>query len=174
MTMIKWIIGINASGKTVLLIEGYTACKKAGNKVISNIRENENIPISQERLQLILSDDVIENVFSYEEPMIVGDSIYLKAAFGRPYSKEFLNILSIVCLDGDYIFLDEPERGLTIREQNIIGAVLKLVLPTYKGGIITTHSEEFFDVQPDNFYLCNNYQLSKIEGDRLHEFIAKF
>lgn len=136
--MIKFIIGENASGKSLYLDNIIKADLDNHSEVefVTNTYEikNDNIEYDKDRLS------VLEDISGAEE---IDTSNSLLAIVESPVklSKEFLQLMTILCQKCKRAYLDEPEQGLSEYEINILSSFLMQAGRTYEDMVIVTHSE---------------------------------
>lgn len=168
--MHKWIVGLNSAGKTVNLYEELDRNRTAD--TITNLTDVSYDGFDEERIQMIKSSSVIEEIWDYGDIEIANNSITI-VTDGINYTKEFLNLITLLCRKGNTLILDEPEFGLYGIEINLMVQCLQLLLPTFENVFIATHCQELFALEPDNFYWCNDYQLEKITEKKLYEHMGE-
>lgn len=134
--MITLIIGQNAIGKTVYLHDKIKYVSKTQN-VITNLIDSSYLnsvgynSTRIERLKDILdTDNIAENS---DILGITTDEVNV--------SKAFVSILTLICKNLDYLYLDEPEFGLSYREIGFLIWFLCSVEDSFKEIEIITHSE---------------------------------
>ena len=171
--MIKWIVGLNGSGKTVLLEDELEEEINKNSKIITNLKNITYRDFDKNRIDMLVGHDDYVDIFDYGDIEINNNEMTITEN-GHEYSKNFLNILSLLCRKGDVLILDEPEFGLYGVEMMMLGRIINILSNTYKNGLIATHCQYLFPNDSDNFYWCKEYKLEKISEDELHEHIGKF
>lgn len=171
--MIKWIVGLNGSGKTVYL-ENITD-KEIDNKstIVTNIRKPHYKGFNETRVNLIRSSDFCTELTDYGDIEIINNRLSIKRD-DFEFTEYFLDIITLLCRNGDTLILDEPEYGLYGIEISFLRDILEVLIGTYKKGYIVTHCQSLFCIEPDNFYWCDNYALKKIEENELYGNIGQF
>lgn len=136
--MIKFIIGENASGKTLYLdncIEKELVSNEEIN-FVTNLRDGNYAEwqFNQERL------DILEDISDSDKVDISNQILYLS---GSPVklSEEFLKLMTLLCKDCKKAYIDEPEQGLSEYEINLLASFLQYTQRTFEEIIIVTHSE---------------------------------
>lgn len=173
--MVKWIIGLNGSGKTVYLEEKLDEeiDKNRDNDIITNIRPVHYEGFAAYRIQALRNSEYCDEIFDYGELEVINNKIAIVNNEFH-YTEYFINLLTLLCRNGDTIILDEPEFGLFGIEIDLLVQILQILLPTYENGFIATHCEDLLTIEPNNFYWCNKYQLVKIGENELYEHIGQF
>ena len=136
--MINFIIGENASGKSMyldLLIKSELE-NNTDVEFITNLHDTlySDLEYNQERL------DILEEITFADEIGILNEIITIS---GNPVklSRDFLELMTILCKTSKRAYIDEPEQGLSEYEINLLGSFLTLVNYTYEDIFIVTHSE---------------------------------
>lgn len=134
--MITLIIGQNAIGKTVYLQNKVKEMSR-NNNVISNLTESNylnSVPYNRERIEELKDILDTENIVENDDMLgISTDEVRI--------SKAFASILTLICKDLEYMYLDEPEFGLSYREIGFLIWFLCHVEDSFKEIEIVTHSE---------------------------------
>lgn len=170
--MLKILIGKNSVGKTVLLKKQMDACNSS---FASNIDDASKMFISTEyidkdRVDLLRSLLVAEKVRVTEGSLVCENGAY-------EVGSKFMFIISLLCVNSEYVFLDEPELGLTREEENLLTSFIRILLSNVRVNIvITTHSEAIvntmfgdcvYEVTLDNGNLLEH----SIEGVNIYEVL---
>lgn len=171
--MIKWIVGLNGAGKTVLLDEMIDNALQDKEQLITNAREVHYENFDMSKIDELRRSDYYNEIFDYGNLEIVNNKLAIINTDFR-YTNAFLDIVTLLCRNGDILILDEPELGLFGLEIDLLVKIFEVLLPLYKGGYIVTHCQELFGLYPDDFYWCDNYNLLKITEEELYEHIGKF
>lgn len=134
--MIKFIIGNNASGKTLYLDRYLDKCLNEGKEVLTNLRfgYKSEKEFNAERMDM-LGEILNCNVFSVDNKMLHFD------VPPKGLSDEFVKIITLLCRDCSLACIDEPEQGLEPEEVYQFTAFLNYIGDTYDELIIVTHSE---------------------------------
>ena len=171
--MIKWIIGLNGSGKTVylekLLDKQFDNCSK----IITNIRQTHYSGFNADRLELLKQYDFYDILTDYDEIEVINNRLAIKRD-DFEFTDYFLDVITLLCRNGDTLILDEPEYGLYGMEINFLCDILEVLVDTYKKGYIATHCQQLFGINPDSFYWCNDYSLRKLKEQDLYGYIGQF
>lgn len=134
--MITLIIGQNAIGKTVYL-QNKIKDMSRNNNVISNLTESNylnSVSYNRERIDNLKDILDTENIIENDDMLgISTDEVRI--------SKAFASILTLICKDLEYLYLDEPEFGLSYREIGFLVWFLCCVEDSFKEIEIVTHSE---------------------------------
>lgn len=138
--MIKFIIGNNASGKTLYLdncidIE-LENISKSGLQFITNLRNGNysNRSYDKERIHILkeltqcTEIDITSALLSF-----IGSPVRL--------SEDFIKLMTLMCKESKRAYIDEPEQGLSIYELNLFCSFLDYAGRTYEELVIVTHSE---------------------------------
>lgn len=148
--MLEAIIGKNASGKSVVLKKQLKDLVDSGKTVATNLIESELLEdtgISCSSLELL------NHIVELDTFKILGNNIVYEDQ-GESHSKDFLELVNIICKDVDVIVIDEPETGLTEREAYFSGILMNQVSKT-KDIIITTHKDDFYWFDSCITYIVN-------------------
>lgn len=134
--MITLIVGQNAIGKTVYLQNKIKDMSK-NNNVISNLTESNylnSVPYNRERIDDLKDILDTENIVENDDMLgISSDEVKI--------SKAFASIITLICKDLEYMYLDEPEFKLSYREIGFLIWFLCRVENSFKEIEIVTHSE---------------------------------
>lgn len=168
--MIKLIAGLNGEGKTVLLKELLNKCTSTGNKPVTNLKNIEYDEFNQERIDLITSDDACENIFNYTDIQFTLDG--LTAVQGTKFSKGFMELLNLLCRDGNILILDEPDSGLNMGEIMVLANVLSLLNRTYDVIFMITHEQLLFPLENEAYWV-EDYIPRKISRGELFKHVGK-
>jgi hypothetical protein len=171
--MVKWIIGLNGAGKTVYLENTLEDAIKNKENIVTNIRSVAYRGFNEDKIKALNEPELYEDTFDYGEIEVVNNHIIIKNAT-IIYTDNFMNLLTLLCREGDTLIIDEPEFGLYGVEIDMIVKIIEVLLPFYKKGCIATHCQELFTLQPNNFYWCDNYNTRKITEEELYEHIGQF
>ena len=171
--MINWIVGLNGSGKTVYLEKVLDKEVDSGSKIITNIRQTYYSGFNADRLELLKQYDFYDILTDYGEIEAINNRLSIKRD-DFEFTEYFLDILTLLCRNGDTLILDEPEYGLYGMEINFLCDILEVLVDTYKKGYIATHCQQLFGINPDNFYWCSDYKLRKLEEHELYGHIGQF
>lgn len=142
--MIELIIGANASGKTLYL-------NNCINKELAEFSEPEfatnmvndlysDIGYNRERIK------VLEEIFCYADGIDTSNELLSIINNNIKLSKEFLQIITILCKDFNRMYIDEPEQGLSEQEINLLCTFLQFTADTYEKIVVVTHSELFIQL----------------------------
>ena len=161
--MVKIIVGQNNSGKSVYLENLSRSVNiERLNTNIAGVYSNSDLGYNQERVDNL--DDVIECGIIY-----LGDNSISITDLDFRVSKAFEDIVTIVCREGDYLYLDEPEYGLNDWEIAKLMCLIARVADTFTDVQIVTHDETFFGILDKSVYTVqytnNEYTLQMVEGD---------
>ena len=136
--MIKFIIGENASGKTLYL----------NNCVKEDLNSNEDIEFVTNLKDTFYQDvdydqrkiDILEEISHSES---IDKSNEILALIGNPVklSKEFLQLVTILCKKCKRAYIDEPEQGLSEYEINLLASFLQYTNKIFEEVVVVTHSE---------------------------------
>ncbi len=174
--MINIIMGLNGQGKT-LYIENLLSKKiNEGEIVVSNLpnsltvnkidKQKANILASNMRLtHKILNGTDIK--YSNTQLFFDGDEEYTNA---------FVNIVTLLCKQGNVLILDEPDIGLNSTEVYQLYEVLVLLLPMYKEAFISMHCQELLgmeDVLDVKYYWMDQYQIYNVSEEAIYGAIGK-
>lgn len=139
--MLTLIIGQNAIGKSVYIKEEAKRAMQEDENVLCNFISSDylkNIRYNQERIE-ILGDLLDANEIKQSAEMLFIDR-------DMPITKKFTEIVTLICKNGDRLFLDEPEYKLHDREIGMLVAFIYRVADTFKQIEIVTHSELFLGI----------------------------
>lgn len=143
--MITLIIGQNAIGKSVYLKDKLKKeissddilCNFIDGSYLRTKRYNSNR--IEELKELLDTDNIITNK---DKLGIETDVLSI--------STEFENILTLICKEGDRLYIDEPEFGLSYKEIGRLIAFIAIIEDTFKDIEVITHSEMFLGLNNAN------------------------
>lgn len=168
----NWITGGSVYQKIVFLrkiLERYTANGKCVVTNLSDINDSGFDAARIRALKRIKEYDLISGI------EITDNGLRVKTDEpNAKFTQEFLNVLTLLCRKGDYLVLDEPDYGLIGAEVNHLEWILRELIPTYKGGVISTTCQKLYSIEPQNFYWCENNKLRKISESELWDSIPQF
>lgn len=136
--MIKFIIGENASGKTLYLdtcIEKEIASNE-NIQFITNLREANytDLKFNKARLEILEEISDVESVDTSNQILsLIGSPVRL--------SEDFLKLMTLLCRECKKAYIDEPEQGLSEYEIYLLASFLEYTEKTFDEIIIVTHSE---------------------------------
>lgn len=136
--MINFIIGENASGKTLYLdrIINKDLNSHGSIEFVTNVYDvkHNNSKYNLDRISIL--EDI-----SYADKVDTSNDII--SILGNPVrlSKEFLQIITILCLECKRAYIDEPEQGLSEYEICLLSSFLTYTDKTFEDVFIVTHSE---------------------------------
>ena len=171
--MLKWLVGLNGAGKTVLLEEKLDDAIKCNQKIVTNVRKVHYKGFDTRKLNALKESEFFEEIFDYGDLENINNRIVI-VNNDYNYTDAFMNILTLLCREGDTLILDEPEFGLFGREVDILVKVVQILVPFYTNGYIATHCQELLSVQPQNFYWCSDYKIEKLTEEELYGCIGQF
>lgn len=172
--MIKIIIGQNASGKTLYLNNCIDSELMEFNTIdfVTNMKDASynDVSYNQERLEILESITDVERIDTSNELLaLIGNPIKL--------SKDFLQIVTLLCKECKRVYLDEPEQGLSEYEINLLVSFLQYADNTYEEIIVVTHSELFVQIPvckiftPKMSETTSDIVLFEVEEDQKFEVI---
>lgn len=135
--MIDVIIGQNAIGKSQYLRSKVLKIAKDTN-AITNIVDTQylkNIKFNEERI------DLLEDITDAYDIFTDADDILNIQSDEIVTGRYFMTLVSMICKDSEYLYLDEPEYGLSSREIDYLAVFLNGVEDTFKEIEIVTHSD---------------------------------
>ena len=168
--MLRLVVGQNAIGKSVYLNDQLLLNS-------SNVNINTNLADADFLCSRDYDDERVEHL---EEVLDLCD-IYLGESRIKITNCEvdvsitFEEIITIICKQGDYLYLDEPEYGLKDWEITRLFNLIIRVADSFKEVIIVTHNELFLGV-PDK-EVCtvewqnSSYVLKPVEEDKIYDTI---
>jgi len=169
----KWVIGDNGSGKTVYLENLVEELGSSNKTIVTNVKDVFYRGINDERFELLRTDEAYERL-RYTDVRLGDNGLSLVNSYDEPLTDAFAKLLTLLCRNGDYLVLDEPEYGLSLAEQYVMVYVFLILLPTYKDFVIATHCTVFMCLDTTDWHYCEDYKLSSILEDNLYGYIAKF
>ena len=125
--MIKWLVGLNGAGKTVLLEEELDNAINDNKKIVTNIRPVSYKGFDTRKINALKESEFFEEIFDYGDLEIKNNRIVI-ANNDFNYTEYFLDILTLLCREGDTLILDEPEFGLYGREIDILVKIFIIIL----------------------------------------------
>jgi len=169
--MTKFIVGNNAAGKTLFLKER-----------INNIIRNYNV-ISNCTETLIDRTKVLDtnvafceyvcDAFEADEYTLFKDEFVLSG--NRPEcSSDIWKLLFLLSRDAKYMYLDEPEFGLTQDELKYIVCALNYLCKTLDEVYIVTYCEDIImSVHEALFFCIDNGKLKQVSREYAYECVDK-
>lgn len=140
--MITLIIGQNAIGKSVYINNKAKEALKRNENIICNVWDTTYLDNRQYNTQRI---EALMDLFDTED--IVQKKQFLELKTDEiEVGKSLSEILTIICKEGDELYLDEPEYGLSTAEINYLVSFIYKVSNTFDNIEIVTHSEIFFGI----------------------------
>ncbi|MGN0375749.1 MAG: hypothetical protein ACI4EN_09655 [Butyrivibrio sp.] len=158
--MIKLVIGANASGKTLFL-----------NNCIQRELDNFDVPAFATNLADTLYSDTeynkkrlekLEEIFCYADGIDTSNELISVINNPVKLSKDFLQIITILCKDFKRMYIDEPEQGLSEYEINLLCTFLQFTAELYEQLIIVTHSEMLIQLP---YYELYTVKMSETSAD---------
>lgn len=147
------IVGNNARGKSAWMRkcveERYV---KSGNTILTNLKDVADIqplelPWNQEAVQLL-------------EDVLVGCTVRIGAPYlgiefedGSSPTLHFIHLMSILCKDAHYVYLDEPDFGLTTMEKLWFTTFVCRIYGLYKEFFVISHDMSFVETMRFNLPL---------------------
>ncbi len=174
--MINIYIGENGQGKT-LLLEDYIDNIDNKESIVTNFVDILGLDIrklSKERLSIVLDEYNSGKLFDGYDVAVKNGKI-IPDVDTKEYSDEYIDIITLLCKDGDILVLDEPDMGLDLQETSKLQLALIMLIPTYKNVRIAFHSqsllgmEDFIDI---NYYWVQNYKAISITEEQVYEAIG--
>lgn len=174
--MIKFIIGENASGKTLYLDNCIQDELNSSEQVnfVTNLYTVNDTDVRYNARKL----EILEDISNSERVDTSNQTLYI---VGSPVklSNEFLNLIDLLCKDCKKAFIDEPEQGMSEYEINLLGSFLEVVDKEFDEIIIVTHSELLIQIPRCEIYTVkmrdtsNEVGLIKVEDGDKFEIIDK-
>lgn len=130
--MMHVIVGENASGKTVFLRKKVKELPHSVNNLIDDIFAHKR-QFVRERLELLADYLVADSIDTVGQ----GDINIINAYV--PYTMEFKQAALMMCKEGDYLVLDEPDAKLSKVDGNMMYRFMRILIPTYKECYVATH-----------------------------------
>ncbi|MBQ2882554.1 MAG: hypothetical protein IJE43_02105 [Alphaproteobacteria bacterium] len=166
--MVNIIVGGNGEGKTKLLKDLYD--EKQNNAVTNFVYDtkSEYIQLSSEKIDDLAGILDLQNMKVSNTDIMYGE--YEDAFRKSALEKETLSVLSLLCKDRLYIFLDEPERNIGSEDVKVIAEFLS-ERETEDFVWITTHAIQFSNIKSAVYYKVVNGDLIQIEQGEVYECI---
>lgn len=174
--MISIYTGADGQGITKILeqlVEEYAA---KGYKVITNIVNAEYNGFDQNRLSVVMSDDVFENIFYYCELLEKDNQLIFNpddiSSTGELFSSfaSFSKVLTLICREGQVLILDKPDIGLHYTDTIALSHILNLLEVTYECVVIATKASYLFWVA-NKAYIVSNCKSTEISLKELSNYI---
>ncbi|MBR5486230.1 MAG: hypothetical protein IKV41_06945 [Oscillospiraceae bacterium] len=174
---VKFIVGPNGAGKTKFLKDKLLEAVLSNGKdrIATNLQEystGHHISIEHnidfERIDALNNDDDFSAAFEYRDVYSI-DGVGLQLP-EKGFSKDFKTILTLLCADYDWLFLDEPEVNLSYRELSLLRNLLFVLLPFYKGGFIVTNSCALLCLSGE-FLWCDESSITSLSEE---DFYARY
>ncbi len=170
--MINFIIGENASGKTLKLKE--ILDKHGEINCATNIGENDIVvrKIDYERVESL-------NLKMPFETVVVGDSVSPVAIDERDtysYStdEDLRTLLNALCSKKDYLIYDEPESGIHSCMHGFVFTALSICSGYFKECWITTNCETATVMSGARFWVVDRDQtLREVDWEEANEILDK-
>ncbi|MBR1455147.1 MAG: hypothetical protein IJ593_10995 [Lachnospiraceae bacterium] len=175
--MLNVIIGHNGAGKTLYL-------RNIQDKLIINSSVTSNLDgiiqpseFNKQIVGLIESDDIWHKYFEDAQIVFAG-SQYVTYEEGFTYTDKVMNLLKIISKKADYCLLDEPDSGLTNREEGIFADLLMMVYDKFKEVYVVSHSGTMYNLEAFidddvKYLLVDNYKVKTIGGIQAYEYFNK-
>lgn len=131
--MINLIVGENSTGKTL-----YLKSLAKSNKGLTNLERLDmyiNVPYNKSRLKSLRALDICD--VDESNPYILS-----LAEPDRPLTTKFIELVTLMCKEGDILMLDEPDKGLLWYEDYHFISFLLSVSGSFKDIYIVTHDDE--------------------------------
>lgn len=119
-------------------------------KYIEDIRGNLSILtnfIRSANVQGLLESTLLLKLTEEDEPEVLrllNSITNQKTEPDRPLTTNFIELVSLMCKEGDILLLDEPDKGLMWYENNYFISFLLAVSSSFKDIYIVTHDEGIF------------------------------
>lgn len=133
--MINLIVGENSTGKTLYL----ESLIKTGKELTNLERLNRYLNVPYDKLRLERLRDLYICEVDASNPFVLGVT-----EPDRPLTTNFIELVSLMCKEGDILLLDEPDKGLMWYENNYFISFLLAVSSSFKDIYIVTHDEGIF------------------------------
>ena len=166
--MVNIIIGNNCSGKTKAIKDMYRRDKN--NSVISTSEDiiKKHIELSSERINVL--SDVLDDIETNNNSVI-------RCSFNSAFNsvniqQDLLDIITIICKNKRFIYLDEPELNLSSLDLNIMHNILYCLVDYCNIELwIATKDINFIGIPNANYFIVDNYNLIKIESEEVYDYI---
>lgn len=136
--MIKAYCGRNATGKTLFLQNLFKEAEEQHKRVVYN-RDK-----SLDCKNVSPDSEIIQRINSCVDSIVVNES-GRASAIKDDISNNLVNLIYVLSRNVDLIYLDEPEAGISYREQAIMLQILYTV-SQFKDIVVTTHDEDICDI----------------------------
>lgn len=146
--MITILLGNNASGKTLKLMEMMNNCKDSYSSNIIDSSVTKNIALSDKHC------NIAAEIISSKRLLTTRTDVVYAEFFNKEdedaYSSEFFKLMTIICKDVKEVFLDEPTINMeSLEDVEFYKIVEKLSEMCGVNFHITTHNNTFLCM--DNF-----------------------
>lgn len=153
--MITILTGNNASGKTKFLRKKYNEVKDK--KVLVNF------DVYQNNKKYNIEDATVDEInwrVDFLQVRVVENEIRLEDNNSK--SEDLRSLVDMITRDIDYLILDEPESGLTRKEE---GWLLELMycIPSKMSVFVSTHSDMICSGFTDSLFVIQNDELKKVD-----------
>lgn len=147
--MINLIVGANASGKTLTL-------KRMVNEHAVQGCSYSDSPIVLESIKLNECALEIASEFLEGDALVYNNSVVgVTPWFDNPieFSRLFLDRVNLVCKNTKYVFLDEPDFGITDEETRILAHIIESISRELEKEFwITCHCDSFVSCGQTRFF----------------------
>lgn len=161
--MLTLYAGVNGQGKTILLQKRINSALSKGEIVATNMKKIPYTKYSEERIRLLTNFELTERIFDFVQFELINNQIVALDTddLNWKYSNQFMELLNIICSQGDILVLDEPDAELSdIEIRHLIG-LIDLIRNTYKEIYLATHNKKMFSLA-DKVFWVENYQKKEI------------
>lgn len=163
--MLKVIVGENSSGKTLYL-----------NNLLSDLGESvctSNIPNREVVFNKIIHEGRLDTLGYVVCTDVYADIYGLRITdMEITLSPEFLRVAEIICIDRDYLILDEPDLCMPWKETIMLYVFIEKVAHTFKDVYVATHRDNLLGARNASYYIMSdNLILNKVTEDEAYEHV---
>lgn len=133
--MINLIVGENSTGKTLYL----ESLIKTGKELTNLERLDKYLNVPYDKLRVERLRDLYICDVDASNPFVLG-----LAEPDRPLTPNFIELVSLMCKEGDTLLLDEPDKDLQWYENNYFISFLLSISSSFKDIYIATHDDGIF------------------------------
>lgn len=162
--MLNFLIGENASGKTRYLRDLLHNCKS--DLFVTNLPD-EICRSDYKTIDGIVSwleDETTSEIFERD-----GVFAFLDLPFS--FSDKFNSILRLMSRDVDYMFLDEPDEGLSKQERSMLSELFIFLSRTDKQIWVSTHDSAVLYYDNSRYFLVDKGNAVELSGDEAVEYL---
>lgn len=163
--MLNLIVGQNTIGKTAYLRQLLSAF--GFNNCTTNMFRDKAMPsdVGFDKDRLYILRDVMDGKDIY----VSGTDYLTIISEDIPLTREFNDIMTIMCKDKKILILDEPDLGINAYEEGKLLDMIAHANKTFDDMYIVTHNESFFALPEFNVLTITGYSDGKLQVTQVME-----